>query len=72
MDFSKARPRAVEAYLRESALRIFGDAVENAASITSSHGYYDVYLTIGSRTITFHNFRKKDASKIVKAMRALK
>lgn len=72
MDFTTAKPRAVEAYLRESVRRIFGDETENRATITSSHGYYRVFLYLDeNRVFDIAGFRKQDASRIVKALRAL-
>jgi hypothetical protein len=71
MDFSTKKPREVEAYLRESIRKIFGDTVENNAVIYSHHGYYDVAIEFDNNNVRFQNFRKKNASKIVKAMRAL-
>lgn len=72
MDFSNSKPREVEAYLRDSVRKLFGDAVENDSDITSSHGYYHLNIPVdGDKSIAFKNFRKKDASKIIKALRAL-
>jgi hypothetical protein len=72
MDTSTMKPREVEAYLRESIRRIFGDSVENGSVITSSHGYYTVELFPYEMHFAFEHFRKKDASRIVKSIRALK
>jgi hypothetical protein len=72
-DPTTAKPREVESYLREQVRRIFGDKVENGATINSSHGYYNVSLTLADdRYVSFDNFRKADAPKIAKAMRALR
>ena len=72
-DLSKAKPREVEAYLRQVILDTFGDEVENRTSISASHGYYSVQVTLlDERYIEFSNFRKKDAGRIAKAIRALK
>lgn len=72
-NFSTMKPRDVEAYLREQVLKTFGDEVENKTIIQSSHGYYSVGIRIDTkRYLSFTNFRKTDAPKIVKSMRALK
>jgi hypothetical protein len=70
-DPKTARPREVEAYLRESIRRIYGDEVENKAIVTSSHGYYDIEMTVDNEIFMFKNFRKQSAKKIVKAIRAM-
>lgn len=68
-----AKPRQVEAYLREQVRKCFGDAVENASSIHSSHGYYTVNLKLPKeKYVDFDNFRKTEVPQIVKAMQALK
>jgi hypothetical protein len=76
IDLKTAKPRQVEAYLRESVRKIFGNEVEDSARIYSSHGYYDVEILIpngGERArVWFQNFRKTDAGLIVKAMKTLK
>jgi hypothetical protein len=73
MDFKTAKPREVEAYLREQVRKALGDKVENASTIISSSGYYTVTIRLSNdRTVDFDNFRKKDAPKIAKAIRALK
>jgi hypothetical protein len=71
IDLSTAKPREVEAYLRESVRKIFGDSVENGAIITSSHGFYNVEIFPDPYHFAFQNFRKSAAKKIVKAMRSL-
>jgi hypothetical protein len=70
-DPATAKPREVEAYLRESVRKIWNDSVENGALITSSHGYYNVEIFPDPYHFAFKNFRKSAAKKVVKAMRAL-
>lgn len=65
-----ARPREIEAYLREQVRKALGDDVENASSITSSHGSFRVILHIDKEVHEF-NFRRGSAKKIAKAIRAL-
>lgn len=70
--FETMKPRQVEAYLRESVRKIFGDVAENGADIFSSHGYYNIEFALeNSQWVMFKNFRKGDVPKIVKAMKAL-
>ena len=72
LDLSTAKPREVEAYLREQVRRYLGDEVENRARVYAARGYYSVYITLDSdRYVEFQNFRKTDAGKIAKAIRAL-
>lgn len=79
IDFKTARPRDIEAYLREQVRKIFGDNAENRATIFSSHGYYSIALPLdnksvdekNSRSLTLLNFRRSEVPKIVKAMRAI-
>lgn len=71
IDFKTAKPRQVEAYLREVVRKALGNTVEDTSSITSNRGYYNVYLKLGTREVAFSNFRKTDAPKIAKAIRAL-
>lgn len=72
MDFKTAKPRQVEAYLREALRKAHGDIVENNAAIFSTHGYYSVKFDLGSSFYSFNDFRKTEALKIAKAIRALK
>jgi hypothetical protein len=73
IDFNSMKPREVEAYLREQVRRTFGDAVENKSSIFSTRGYYSVSVDRGANSnVEFINFRKGEAGKIAKAIRALK
>lgn len=65
------KPRAVEAYLREVIRKTLGNTVEDASSVTSNRGYYNVYVKLGTREVAFSNFRKTDAPRIAKAIRAL-
>jgi hypothetical protein len=72
-DFSTMKPREVESYLREVILSTFGDGIENSASVTASKGYYTVAVEMSdSSVVEFKNFRKKEAKRIAKAIRALK
>lgn len=72
-DFSKMKPRYVEAYLREQIRLALGDKAENESNVHSSHGYYTISLRFGKdRYVDFDNFRKTDAPRIAKAIRALK
>lgn len=72
-DFQAMKPREVEAYLREQVRRAHGDGVENQSTIFSRRGYYTVSLELkDSRYVVFDNFRKAEAPKIAKAIRALK
>lgn len=72
-DFQAMKPRQVEAYLREVVRRTFGDEIENKSSIFSTRGYYSVSIDRGdSSNVEFINFRKTEAPKIAKAIRALK
>lgn len=71
IDFQTAKPRQVEAYLREVVRKAHGNTVEDASSVTSNRGYYNVYLKLGTREVAFSNFRKQDAPRIAKAIRAL-
>jgi hypothetical protein len=73
IDFSTMTPRAIEAYLRDVILKALGDKVENASGVYARNGYYTVSLNFpDSSFVQFENFRKRDAGKIVKAIRALK
>lgn len=70
INLSKAKPREVESYLRNGILRMFGDKVENLSQITSAHGYYDVEVRWpDKRSIRFENFRKGQASQILKTLK---
>ena len=72
-DFSKLKPRAVEAELRDVILKSLGDKVENRSNVFASHGYYTVALNFPDKTfVSFENFRKQDAGRIAKAIKALK
>lgn len=77
-DFEAMKPREVEAYLRQVILDTFGDNVENVSSVFSGHGYYTVWIDLTKRgghgkdqSYGFENFRKTEAPKIAKAIRAL-
>ena len=70
-DFSTYKPREVEAYLRQVILDAHGDAVENNAVVIARKGYYTVSIDIKGAYYGFNNFRKKDAGKIAKAIKAL-
>ena len=74
IDFSTAKPREVEGHIRTVILKTFGDEIENDAKVNASHGFYDVEFSIdgGDKEVKFTNFRKTDAPKIAKAIRALK
>ena len=72
MDFKAMKPREIESYLRQVVLDVFGDSVENQSGVYASHGFYSVYVITGKETFTFNNFRKTQAGKIAKALRALK
>lgn len=73
IDFKTAKPREIEGYLREVVRKAFGDAVENKATIYSKRGYYAVSIdTGGGKYVEFQNFRRSDAGKIAKAIRAMK
>lgn len=73
MDLATAKPRQVEAYLREVVRKSFGDEIENAANIYARAGFYTVQFSLPSGEFHgFNNFRKKDAKRIAKAIRALK
>ena len=71
-DFQAMKPRAVEAYLRQVILKTFGDKVENNSGVYAMNGFYRVYITTDKQNYQFINFRKSDAGKIAKAIRALK
>jgi hypothetical protein len=71
-DFETMKPREIEAYLREAILKTFGDEVENRSSVTASKGYYSVYIVADEKQFNFSNFRKGEAGKIAKSIRALK
>lgn len=70
IDLMVAKPREIEAYLRNVILKAHGDAIENASTITSSHGAFRVTLHIDKEVHEF-NFRRGSAKKIAKAIRAL-
>lgn len=70
-DPSTAKPREVEAFLRSAVLESFGNKVEDKATINSSHGFYNVYITQDDKQFNFLNFRKKDAPRIAKAIAKL-
>lgn len=73
IDVLTAKPREIEAYLREVVRKSHGDVVENNAAINASSGYYSVSFTMdGDKRVEFDNFRRKDVKKIAKAIRAMK
>lgn len=69
-DFTVMTPRAVEAYFRQLILDTFGNKAENASSVTSGHGSYNVNIRVDESHYEFR-FKKKTAAKIAKAIRAL-
>jgi hypothetical protein len=71
-DFQAMKPREIEAYLREVILKTFGDKVENNSGVYAMNGFYRVYIATDKQNYQFINFRKGDAPKITKAIRALK
>lgn len=79
IDFDTARPRQIEAFLREVIRKAFGDTVENQSSVFSSRGYYTVWINSellvradgAESAYHFENFRRTEAPRIAKAIRAL-
>lgn len=72
LDFSTMKPREIEAYLRQRILHLFGDSVENASKVTSSHGYYHVVLQFGKRkSVFFDSFRKTEVPEIARTLKVL-
>lgn len=67
-----AKPREIEAYLREVIREVFGDTVENLSKVISSHGFYSVSIVAGSELYDFTNFRRAKVKQIAKAIRLLK
>lgn len=70
-DPATAKPRAVEAYIREQIRLLWGDKAENASDVFSTHGYFTVVIQDGAASYSMGNFRKKDTPRIVKAMKFL-
>jgi len=73
IDLTTMKPRAIEGYLRDVILKTLGDKIENESSVTSRRGRYTVEIDTGGwGLVEFKNFRKSEAKKIAKAIRALK
>ena len=72
MNLSTAKPRQVEAYLREQIRKLWGDETENGARIYASHGFYSVEIPREDDfTITFGKFRKSRAREIAGYLKIL-
>lgn len=72
IDFDNAKPRQVEAYLREVVRKALGDEIENQSNIYSKRGYFTIHLELEkNRYVDFDNFRRTDAPRIARAIRAL-
>lgn len=68
----KMPPRQVEAYLRAKVLEFWGNKIENAADITSGHGFYSISIPVtDTYTIKFENFRRKEVPRIAAALKYL-
>lgn len=73
IDLKTAKPREIEGYLREVVRKTFGDEAENQSTIYAKKGYFTVNLRLpGEKYLDFENFRRGDAKKIAKAIRAMK
>lgn len=69
--FETMKPRQVEAYLREKVREFFGNEIEDSAKITSRHGFYTVEIDHEGAAYSFGNFRKRNTTRIVRAMKFL-
>lgn len=73
IDIKTAKPREIEAYLRETVRRYHGDVAENESNIYAHRGYYTVSFQMENvKYVEFQNFRRGDVPKIAKAIRAMK
>lgn len=73
IDLKTAKPREIEAYLRETVRKYHGDVAENGSTIYAKRGYYTVsFMMENDKYVEFQNFRRDDVPKIAKAIRAMK
>ena len=70
-DFSVMKPREIEAYLREQIRKFWGDSIENASAVVSSHGYYTVTVNRAKDYTIEWTFRRKRVPEIVDNLRTL-
>jgi hypothetical protein len=61
----------IEAYFKELIRKTFGNKVEDAADVMSSHGTYHVYFSVDGAGYAF-DFKRKSGAKVAAAIRALK
>jgi hypothetical protein len=69
VELTNARQR--ESYLKDVILKTFGNKVQDASTVNSSHGTYHVEFDVGTESYSFH-FKPKSITRIARAIRALK
>jgi phosphoribosylanthranilate isomerase len=70
-DLTQLKPRELEAYFRDLVLKVCGNKTEDSADITSHSGSYYISFAFEGVDYAFR-FKKKNANKIARVIRALK